>query len=192
MIRSFIAVKISQENRDKLRNITQVLQEIEPSRDIRWVDPKKIHLTIKFLGDVEPERINQITRSLDNIGAEVYPFRLSIKGMGCFPNPAKASVLWVGLDIKKGDELSALQTSVEKGMQELGFKPESRSFRPHLTLARIKKPLGSNRIQTMLERFQTFQTEDIVTELVLMRSELFPSGSIYTTLHQSAFRGSNS
>jgi len=191
MIRSFIAVEISQENRDKLRNITQILQDIELSRDVRWVDPGKIHLTIKFLGDVKPEKINQITESMDNIGREIYPFRLSMSGMGCFPNPAKARVIWVGLDLKKGDELSTLQISVAKGMEKLGFKPENRPFRPHLTLARIKKPLGSNRVQALLDRFQTFQTEDIITEMVLMRSELTPSGSIYTVLHRSVFRGSN-
>ncbi|MBN1264553.1 MAG: RNA 2',3'-cyclic phosphodiesterase [Anaerolineales bacterium] len=192
MLRTFIALEISQDTRNKLLNIIGTLQEMETSRSIRWVDPEKIHLTIKFLGDIQPGRIVDIVSALDEISVKIEPFQFALQGLGCFPNPRNARVLWVGLGLKESGSLYQLHTYVEKALEKAGYPAENKPYHPHLTLARIKNPLGTEKITAMLDRFQSFKTEESISRIVFMQSELKPSGSVYTPLHFSVLDGKNS
>jgi 2'-5' RNA ligase len=186
--RLFIAIELPD---DILRQIAHVQQQIGrqiPARAVRWVKPNSIHLTLKFLGDVEKDRIDSLKSALDEAAANHVPFSLEVAAPGCFPNTRNPRVLWLGLE---GDleSLDALQRSIEEGMTGLGFEPENRGFSPHLTLARVQRNTSRDNASRVGLAAERGLAEPVggwqVESLSLMRSQLKPSGSIYTELHRA-------
>jgi len=184
VIRTFIAAEISAGNRKKLDRIIRELKEIESSRNIRWVDPGNIHLTLKFLGDIPLGRVEEISRSMEEAASSSSPFNLYLRGSGCFPDPGRARVLWAGLELEKDSGLYVLHATLEKVMAAIGFPSENRPYHPHLTLARIRNPIGAERISRLLAAYETLDTVECVSDLVFMQSERRPQGSIYTPLYR--------
>ncbi|MBI4697762.1 MAG: RNA 2',3'-cyclic phosphodiesterase [Nitrospirae bacterium] len=136
-MRSFIAIELPEAVRYALSGIEE---ELKKSRaDVRWVKPENIHLTLKFLGDVEEKNTEKITEILKDICRRFKPFALEIKGMGVFPHPRSPRVLWTGMDIS--DTLENLQKEIEDAMTSLGFEREDRRFTAHLTLGRFRSLL---------------------------------------------------
>ena len=135
-IRTFVAIDISDEARS---NLDEVIDELKPRvAGVKWVRSKGIHLTLKFLGNVPESMISSIGSVLEETSGRVKPFDVSVNSLGAFPNPRRARVIWVGLDEPTGN-LSALAKNIDRGMETLGFEPESREFRPHLTIGRVRK-----------------------------------------------------
>lgn len=184
-IRSFIAVELSKILHSELSRIIEDLQQQEPDQAFRWVSPDKIHLTLKFLGDIEQDRAEKVSEAMDRVGQKHSPFSITLHGMGCFPGMNRARVLWLGLDSDYRKPLLELQSDVQLETAALGFKPEKRRFNPHLTLARIRRPVGRERIQALIDRWQHFSQIERVENIVLYQSELAPAGAIYTELHRS-------
>jgi RNA 2',3'-cyclic 3'-phosphodiesterase len=187
MLRTFIAVDLPAGIQAALDQFEQALQKAQAP--ITWVRPERLHLTLKFLGDVAPERIQEIQTSLGKVSESVSPFRLQPAGCGAFPSLKQMRVIWVGL---KGDApaLNLLQQGVEEAMVKLGFKKEDRPFRGHLTLGRVKGRQHLRNVQDLLVANQGFETEAFdVTELVLYKSELRPEGARYTPLFRKKFSG---
>lgn len=186
--RLFIAIELPD---DIIRQIAHIQQQFErqiPARAVRWVKPDSIHLTLKFLGEVETDRVDSLKSSLDEAAAAHAPFSLEVAAPGCFPNTRNPRVLWLGLE--GGLELlGAVQQSVEQAMTELGFEPEDRGFSPHLTLARVQRNASrddASRVGLAAERGVAQPIEGWTVEsLSLMRSQLKPSGSVYTELHRA-------
>lgn len=186
MIRTFIAIDVPAEIKEGLSALQQELSRKLPG-EIRWVKPRGMHLTLKFLGDIDPEMVGPVAVALDDAAGGHPAMRLAPEGLGCFPNPRRPRVAWVGLS---GDvpELVSLQKSVEGSLAPLGFSPEKRSFHPHLTLGRVKRPKGSwvkwlGRVgRPVLPNFD-------VEEVVLYKSDLRPSGAVYTRLHAAELTG---
>lgn len=180
MVRTFIAIDLSSRLQEALSTLEKELQEARAP--ITWVKPERIHLTLKFLGDVAPERISEIQNRLDEVARNASPFRLEPVGCGAFPTIRQMRVIWVGLE---GDAtvLNDLQQAVEAAMVQLGFKREERPFKPHLTLGRVKGRQHLRLLQELLLERQRFRAEAFdVTELVLYKSELRPEGARYTPL----------
>ncbi len=145
-MRLFVAIALPEEWK-------QVLAQPEASigwlgRGVKWVEPRGMHLTLKFLGDVEEVRLAAIDARLATACGEGTPFSMRLRGTGVFPNAKRPRVYWAGLEA--GSELMDLQTRIEHEMGELGFEREEHPFRPHLTLARIKDPLGKQRMTEAL------------------------------------------
>jgi len=185
--RLFIAIELPD---NILRQITRVQQQIErqiPARAVRWVKPDSIHLTLRFLGDVEIDRIDSLKAVLDVAGTNHAPFPLEIAAPGCFPNTRNPRVLWLGLEGNL-ESLGNLQQSVEQAITDLGFIPEDRGFSPHLTLARVQRNASrddAGRVGLAAERGLAEPVGGWrVEDLSLMRSQLKPSGSVYTELHR--------
>lgn len=146
----------------------------------KWVDPALCHITLKFLGYVAEDRLADITQACRRAAAAVQAFDLSFRGIGAFPRWRGARVLWMGIDTGEAP-LAQLQQRVDAEFGALGFEPEERPFSPHLTLARFKQPARSLEEaghQFEHERFGSVRVE----KLRLMRSDLRPSGPIYTVL----------
>ena len=180
MLRTFIAIDLPVAIQEALDRFEKELQRAQAP--ISWVKPERIHLTLKFLGDVAPERIPEIQKNLVKAAATASPFRLQPSGCGAFPSVKQMRVIWVGL---KSDEgvLNQLQHGVEEAMAELGFKREDRPFRPHLTVGRVRGRQHLRSLQELLIARQAFEAEAFdVTELVLYKSELRPEGARYTPL----------
>ena len=178
-IRSFIAIDIPAEVKSELTKLQNSLKHL--GAVVSWTRREGVHLTLKFLGDVEPHVIPDIVNALIGAVNHTMAFNIIVEGVGCFPNPRRPRVLWVGL--QGGESLSLLQSAVESATEPLGFPPEHREFHPHLTLGRVKDPRGIERVVRELEHLGFPRQEFTASEVRLMKSELKPTGAIYTMLH---------
>ena len=182
MIRSFLAIELP---RTILKKIEEVQGDLRLSRaDVRWVNPEKIHLTLKFFGNIDESRIDPIVKSIEGPVQNISPFTLSVRGMGAFPHFKNPRVIWVGLVDGKG-VLVSFQKEVEKELGKIGFEPEDRAFHPHLTLGRVKSNRGRDELVGRMEKFREEEFGDFQVErVVLFKSDLRPSGPIHTALRE--------
>ena len=142
MVRAFISVDIPAKARSALAEVASQLRQ-SGAWGVRWVRPEAIHLTLKFLGEIDTAQVDPIQESLGRAAAEVPPFALSLAGTGCFPNPASLRVIWVGLEGEL-DVLRRLQERVDEEVHSaLGLPRESRRFTPHLILGRVRDDVSS-------------------------------------------------
>jgi len=180
MIRTFIAIDLPEAVKKDLETLQRSL--MASTKGIRWVDPKGVHLTLKFLGDVELKRISKIESVIANVSTQHKPFKLIPQGCGVFPSWKAIRVVWIGL---KGDlePLKILYTTLEENLEKLGFPKEERRFTPHLTIGRAKNISRDEKLAQALSKFATFKSSPFtVEEIVLFKSTLTPSGAIYQKL----------
>ena len=183
-IRSFIAVELPEEVRSALHRLQAELTLPQYSF-VKCVASESIHVTLKFLGNISPQKVAEITRVMEQASQGVSPFQLQISDVGAFPNMRQPRVLWVGI---KGelDKLTAWQKRIDDGLVPLGFVKETRPFTPHLTLARVRencspgdrRDLGELVMKTHVE----VDYKVAVNSLSLMRSQLLPGGAVYSRL----------
>lgn len=187
MIRSFLAIELS---RTILKKIEEVQGDLKSSRaDVRWVSPEKIHLTLKFFGNIEESRIEPIVKSIEEPTRTTSPFILTARGVGAFPHLKNPRVIWMAL-LDEKEVLISFQKRLEKELEKIGFEPEARPFQAHLTLGRVKSSRGRDELIGRMERhmeeeFGAFQVERVV----LFKSDLRPSGPIYTPLRELKLGG---
>jgi len=184
-IRCFIAIDLEERIIHKLGKIIEdVRQDLNTDdKSIRWVKPEDIHLTLKFLGEVDDNLICDICRATDQCAGEFDPFEFEVAGLGCFPPGGAARVLWLGMEEGK-ENLQVLQERLDNYLKELDFPPEPRKFSPHLTLARIKSAAMGKAVQQLVKTLNPPSVgRQSVTELVVFQSELTKTGPIYTPLH---------
>jgi RNA 2',3'-cyclic 3'-phosphodiesterase len=197
VIRAFLAVELSQELRAELAVIQQELkQRIEPElkRDTRitWVQPAKMHLTIKFIGDMDEQVIDSLLGAVEQAIGSQTAVNVPLERLGVFPHPHSPRVLWVGPSEKweRGREakrVTEIHSAIEQGCEGLGFIREAKPFSPHLTLARIK--VGERHVGVGLAKAGALDWPLSLSSLamesvVLMKSELKPAGSVYTKLRE--------
>jgi len=182
-IRSFIAVELPEEIKTRLEQLEAQLKSETQTR-VKWVDPNSIHLTLKFLGNIDAGRTGEITRVMEEAVKGIPPFRLSVKDLGVFPNVRRVQVAWVGLS-GEIDRLRQLQQRLESSLEQLGFAAESRAFTPHLTIARIRNQASQDERQRFgqLITGTSFDAGEISVDAIsLMRSQLTRQGAIYSRL----------
>ena len=191
-IRAFIAVDISDEVIGEIMNAVNALKKNH--NYIRWVKEGGIHLTLKFLGEIDTRRVDAICDALSSVGSEFGAISLAAGQPGAFPNEKRPKVIWLGLEDEAG-AISELQKRVEKSCAALGFPDEKKLFKPHLTLGRVKRgkvrwhEMDISVIMSSLGKVKTPPFE--VGAFHLYRSELKPGGAIYTKLKSFPFRGDN-
>jgi len=183
-IRSFIAIELSEEAKKGLARLRKELERDE-HRFVKWVDPRGIHLTLKFLGNIASKRVTEITEAMKKAAQGISPFHLEISGLGTFPNLKQPRVFWVGVGGEL-DKLSTLQQNIDLALAALGFTKEERPFVPHLTLARTREGASPPERKSFGELVGATIFEDKypveVESIRLMRSQLTPAGAIYTCL----------
>ncbi len=186
-IRSFIAIELPDELKSELVQLEAQLKSGRQS-GVKWVDPYSIHLTLKFLGSIAVDRVEGITRAMEEAARGIYPFRLEVKGLGVFPNFRRAQVAWVGLS-GEVDKLDQLQKRLEPSLTSLGFAPESRRFTPHLTLARLRNQVSLDERQRFgqLITGTAFEADCAIEAdaISLIRSQLTREGAIYTRINSA-------
>ena len=182
-LRAFVAVPLPDAVTVFLLQLQARLQL--PGKTIRWVAAKNIHLTLKFLGDIDPSRVPAIAAQMDAAAGMTAAFSLAAKGVGVFPNLHRARVLWVGLTGEL-NRLVALQATLESGLESVGFERARRRFTAHLTIGRIRRRIDARTIGALVKPL-TDETSDRfrVNRLMLFKSILKPSGAEYTQLHTS-------
>jgi RNA 2',3'-cyclic 3'-phosphodiesterase len=181
MIRSFFAIEPPSQVRNEIARVSGLLRNT--GADVKWVRPESVHLTLKFLGDVAEADIDPLARAVGDAAVLHRPMELEIRGLGVFPGLKKPRVVWLGLS-GNIDGLKALQQGVEMAAAEFGFEPEKRPFKAHLTLGRIRSGRGQNRLMTALETIKPENQSFPAAEVVLFKSDLKPTGAVYTALHR--------
>ena len=183
-IRAFVAIELPEGLRAGLGRIQG---QLKPGHEgvVRWVDPKGIHLTLKFLGNIAESKVPAVVEAVRSAAAGVGHLRLGVGGAGAFPNLQAPRVVWVGLG---GDleNLTALQKATDRALAALGFPPEGRPFTPHLTLGRVRDTASREERRALGEAVGRLKAEASapmeVGSVSLMRSQLTPAGAIYTCL----------
>ncbi len=180
-IRVFIALDISEPARSSLAGVMDRLKEAIP-RGARWVDPQGIHLTLKFLGNIDSARTHGILEPLCRIGEESSSFSLSLAGLGVFPNQREPRVLWAGVEGEM-EPLASLQEKVEEAMADQGFTRERRGFNPHLTIGRVRDRIATSerqKIGATILSHSLEQTEPWTADTMhLFRTTFTEHGSIH-------------
>lgn len=190
MIRCFIAIELPPE---VLRVLEDLQGRLGKGREqaAKWVPAGGIHLTLKFLGDVPSDRMPLIASVMGRVGAAGTPLVLQLAEAGCFPSADRPRVLWAGLagDV---DGLAQLHSRVQDAMAESGFPREARAFTPHLTLARMRDlatPDELRRVGSAVRALSVPRVGFVAREIALIRSDLLPSGAVYTVLATSRLGG---
>lgn len=179
-IRSFIALP---GNEELQRSLSEIIQRLaDTGSDVRWErDRSKFHVTLKFLGNVAPERLEELGEALVVELAHLGPLDLVYEGIGAFPSLARPRIVWAG--VRPNESLSALHARVEAVSQRLAVsKPEDRPFHPHITIGRVKSDRRADRLTATLKSITLEPVSARCTHILLMRSELHPTGSRYTAL----------
>lgn len=178
-MRSFIAIELPEKVKSAISELQQELKERKA--DIRWVKPDSIHLTLKFLGDTDEKILDRIIEAAKAACSGYSKFDLETRGVGVFPDMRAPKVLWAG--ISDNDSLTELKKDIENGLAKLGFSPEKRRFRSHLTLGRFKSSSGKEGLYDKIEGHKDISLGLIeVKSIFLIKSELTPSGAEYTKI----------
>lgn len=185
VFRSFIAVDIPPGVQDALGQVEDQLQERLPQTPVRWVDPHKIHLTLKFLGDVSKENLEMVKKILSSEVNKRHTMEIGIGGIGAFPKIRHPRVIWVGVEAP--EELHALRRGIEDGVARLGYEYDKYDFTPHLTLGRVSRKASSREVRKVGKVLHDFQVGFLgvtrVEDVHIYRSDLQPEGAVYTRLY---------
>lgn len=190
-VRAFIAVELPEEVRPYLTQLQDRLRQELP-RGVRWQYTQGVHLTLKFLGNVETHRLSQVEGCVAEAARGSSPFGLTLGGLGCFPNLRQPRVIWVGV---RGEleQLAQLHAATEASLQLVGFSPEGRAFTPHLALGRLREETSREERRSVGDVVASLEVGPgpafHVTSISLMRSQLTPHGAIYTRLAMGPLLG---
>lgn len=178
MKRVFMAIDISATARDMISKYIQNLRAGFSHVRVGWEKPEKLHLTLKFIGDIDGEQLTKLTEAVEISVGKSAGFKLQIAGTGVFPSAKKAFVLWLGVRDEEGSLLK-LNRILETECKKQGFSADTKQFKPHLTIARLREPRDSGELVQphLQEKFEPVEFE--VPEIVIYESELQPTGSVY-------------
>jgi 2'-5' RNA ligase len=182
--RGFIAIDI-----DVSSKIIQFQNEINKTgANVKLVEPKNIHITLKFLGDTEEALLEKIEKIMENAVKSIDPFNIQLKGTGVFPNQNYIKVVWIGMD--KGEQIGDIAGKIDESLSKLGFEREKRGFSSHLTIARVRNAKNKEKLVRTIEKYNEVEFAEIkVNSITLKKSELTPKGPIYTTLKEIPLSG---
>ena len=181
-VRCFVAIELPEFLQAGLEDVQRTLRS-GPLDPVKWVAPSQIHVTLKFLGHVDASMLTAIEDRLAEVGRATRPFDLSIAHLGAFPNPRRPRVVWVGIE-QGGENLQGLQGAVEEALVSLDFGREKRPFSSHLTLGRVRETALPSQVQELAQRLSAISVPMLgstrITSITFMRSQLTPSGPIYS------------
>jgi len=190
-IRSFLAFELPVEIREQIRIISKELKKT--ALPVRWVKADNIHLTILFLGSVDEDTTGDIEEKVNVVVKGFSAFKIRLDAVGVFPHWRRPRVIWIGLDGDIGG-LSNLRDELQEELKALGFVPEKRPFRAHLTLGRFKGPIDRDEnMKWIIDRYSDINSDLYqLNELILYKSDLKPDGPVYTKMATWPLRAENS
>ncbi len=185
-IRSFIAIELPEHIVSAIHGVQKGIKS--HGLKLRWVKPENIHLTLKFLGDIDAEDVDGIGETVTSVAGNFSTLSLYGKGVGVFPNLRRPKVMWVGIGGETRD-LMALQKNIDENFENIGFPKEKRAFKGHLTIGRAKGHLNYDRLVATMREFLDYKTEPFTArEIILFKSDLKPGGAVYTKLMTIPFK----
>lgn len=178
-MRCFVGVDLPDSIKEEIYNKLRELQK--KYTDFKWVPRENLHITLKFLGEIEEKLGAELRKNLQLISKEIKPFKLKIHGFGGFPSLRSPRVLWIGVEDKE-DQLKKIHLRIEEISRKFGIKGENRDFSPHLTVARIK-----TFIDLRGENFPKIEKEFWVSSFTFFESILKPEGAMYKVIEIYSF-----
>lgn len=180
VIRTFVAVLIDENLKKVMAEVQSRVKKLAP--DVKWVTPENFHITLKFLGNVVEDTLPEVTKAVEEAAQGFSSFDLAISGVGAFPNPARARVVWIGSGEGR-DKLAQLASAVDNNLAKLGFEREDKPFKAHITIGRVKT---SRFLSQLAEGIDKVDAENLgiqrISSIVVMRSELGREGPAYTPI----------
>lgn len=188
-IRSFLAFDLPEELAQVVARTSDDLRKTRLS--VRWVHPDNIHLTVVFMGDMEEGSIDAIGDSVRGVCSGYAPFEVMIKGAGYFGSIRSPRVIWIGMD-GNIERMNSFRDSLQKALKPYGIKEEARPFRPHITLGRFRQSSGGgDDLVRIMSRYKDIESpRRMLTDLAFYRSDLKPSGPVYSELGRWRLAGS--
>ncbi len=188
IVRAFIAIEIPAARQQQIAAACTPLHAL-PDR-ITWVKPQNLHLSLRFLGEIDIGRLPKLKLAISKVTGDLAPFPIDFTDLGSFPDKKRPRVIWLGLNDSTA-RLSKLKQELDSELRACGFAPDKRVFKPHLTLGRIRKLLDGKRLSSALHSLSLPELAPLrVAHISLMRSRLHPQGPIYTELDKACFGGS--
>jgi len=177
-----------------LGQVSSQLQGKLPDTQVRWVNFEKMHLTLKFMGDISKENIGMLEKILQSEASKRQVMEIGIGGIGAFPKERHPRVIWIGVEAPP--ELFDLRRGIEDGLARLGYNYDKYEFSPHLTLGRISRKASAKDVRTVGNVLSDFQVGFIgvarIDAVHLYRSDLLPEGAKYTRLYSAGLIGHDS
>lgn len=184
VVRAFIAIEVSPDIHRRMEEAVAPLRAMLARLPVRWVAVDNIHLTLKFLGETSTSNISMLQSMLQNVAAGQAPFEINVGELGAFPSMNRPRVIWIG--VQAPQELFNLQRRIEAETEHLGYPREQRAFSPHLTLGRISHNASPTEVRQIGEALAAHRVGGLgvmrVESVALYRSDLRPSGAVYTPL----------
>lgn len=186
-MRAFIALNLPKKERQRIHRAARLLREAE--LPVRWVDPDNLHVTLKFLGEVRPDRVETVEETLTRVAQGTAPFPLTLSGFGAFPTIRRPRVIWLG--VEASPELRCLKQDLEWALSDCGFDAETRAFHPHLTLGRADPNDGAGAFRGLddVVAGMDFQAAVTMHTVDLMRSHLSRAGARYSIVSNARLAG---
>lgn len=178
-MRLFFAVKLSDELKQELSKFLEPFLHIRAR--VKWVEPKNLHLTLKFLGETEKSQLEDLKQGAETAAATASPFEIALQDCGAFPNLRAPRVFWIGVNDPE-KRLTQLAKELDYNLSQFGWEREKRAFSPHLTLGRVKDRSGLTQVSEEFGRAKFPPVKLPVEAFYLVESQLRPAGPIYTDL----------
>ena len=186
-IRAFIAISLPSSVKELALQVRERFRDC--GKTVRWIDPKNVHLTIRFLGDIPEEKIEPVGQAIEKAVEHFPPFQMKIDGIGAFPNLRHPRVIWMGV-AEPTATLIHIEAKISENLAELGLSRDKKKFSPHITLGRVK----SNEKKALLSKI--IQSQELpgcleihVKSVELFKSELKPTGAIHSVLGRFNLKG---
>ncbi|MGB9797989.1 MAG: RNA 2',3'-cyclic phosphodiesterase [bacterium] len=182
-IRCFIALLLPEEIKKKAVEVQNRLRKA--NADVKWVEKENLHITLRFLGEIEEDKVEKVKRLMEEVGRKFSSPRLVFRGIGAFPDLRRPRVVWVG---GEADMLLKIAEELEKGVRNIGIPPE-KPFSFHLTLGRVRSGKNLGQLTKAMEEVGDIYLGEMVAEkMTLMQSLLLPQGPQYTALYEVEFK----
>jgi len=183
-MRTFIALDLTEETKQELTRLQSGLKKSQA--DVKWVNPQNIHLTLKFLGEISEQQVNQVKEVLDRISSQFKPYEITLSGIGAFPKVENPRVIWVGIESGK-NETKKIAEILSVELEKAGFQKEDREFKSHLTVGRVRSPKNKDNLKTAIQSISfSPQAKIPIDYITLYQSTLTPQGPIYIPLHKTS------
>ncbi|MCX6344063.1 MAG: RNA 2',3'-cyclic phosphodiesterase [Armatimonadetes bacterium] len=183
VIRTFVAILIAPDLKAKIAEVQDQVKMLAP--DVKWVAPECFHVTLKFLGDIREDALTQIFSAVNEAAAQLEPFDISFSGLGAFPNPSRARVIWVSIDEGK-EQMRKLAEAVDAALAKVGYAKEEKAFKAHVTIGRVKDNKGLGGFARGIDKIDAKDFGRMrVTGIAVMQSELQKTGPVYSQMSES-------
>ncbi len=176
-MRTFISVELPDEVK---KNIAELINELKDAgAGVKWVEPKNLHITLKFLGWVEEKNLDNLIELATQAVAGQGSFKARFEGLGTFPEGKTPRVVWVGT-VEGGEKLCELAKNLEETLSKAGFRSEEREFKSHITIGRVREKKGVDNLKTQISKIKNQKFgEMIIDKIHIMKSTLTPKGPVY-------------